>query len=494
MTSRTIVIGAGVAGMTSALLLARHGHQVTLLDAFPMAAPTLRGFHRQGVYFDTGLHYTGSYGSGEILHRYFRYLHLPELQRTGYDPNGFDHIRYPNHNLEFSFPTGYDRIRETLHAAFPQERDGIDTYLTDVRTAFDASPFLNPERDFSQDDLGAMPQDITLSAYLNRTFTAPRLKSILSIHSLLYGVSPDEGPFSNHARIVGSYFQSVHGIQGGGLAIVRAFEQAMESAGVQTRYGQKATRIVLDSAGSLCGVATDQDEILPATQVVCTTHPGVLIDLLPPEAVRPAFRRRLRALEDTPSAYMLFGIADTPVDLLERRNLFICPDMHVPDFFHPERSPEDGPFYVAATEQAGKADKRAIIVITPGYAEALASWADSRPGRRPEAYRQHKAERLHTIRARLLALAPELRSVRFIDGATPLTLRDYMRTPSGSLYGARHSIHQFNPVPATRVPGLLLAGQSIVAPGLLGAVVSAFLTCGFCIGHDVIRKELRRCR
>jgi all-trans-retinol 13,14-reductase len=61
------------------------------------------------------------------------------------------------------------------------------------------------------------------------------------------------------------------------------------------------------------------------------------------------------------------------------------------------------------------------------------------------------------------------------------------------MYGTGHTIDQFNPIPATRIPGLLLAGQSVVAPGILGAVISAFLTCGFIIGHDTIREELIAC-
>ena len=53
MTPRFVVIGAGVSGMSAALLLARHGYAVTLVEKFPLPAPTLRGFFRQGAYFET---------------------------------------------------------------------------------------------------------------------------------------------------------------------------------------------------------------------------------------------------------------------------------------------------------------------------------------------------------------------------------------------------------------------------------------------------------
>jgi all-trans-retinol 13,14-reductase len=84
--------------------------------------------------------------------------------------------------------------------------------------------------------------------------------------------------------------------------------------------------------------------------------------------------------------------------------------------------------------------------------------------------------------------------IEIIDGATPLTLRDFSNSPAGSLYGAKHRVGQYNPMSGTRIGGLYLIGQSIVAPGVLGAVISAFLACGSILGHDRLRKELTACR
>jgi all-trans-retinol 13,14-reductase len=48
-------------------------------------------------------------------------------------------------------------------------------------------------------------------------------------------------------------------------------------------------------------------------------------------------------------------------------------------------------------------------------------------------------------------------------------------------------------MPMTKIKGLFLAGQSILLPGILGTMVSAFVTCGCMVGIDLIRKELRQC-
>jgi all-trans-retinol 13,14-reductase len=42
--------------------------------------------------------------------------------------------------------------------------------------------------------------------------------------------------------------------------------------------------------------------------------------------------------------------------------------------------------------------------------------------------------------------------------------------------------------------GVYLAGQAVTAPGVLGAALSGFVTCGTILGHDRIMKELMECR
>ena len=486
-----VIIGSGISGMTAALLLARQGFKVTLVEKFRAASPTMRGFSRQGVYFDTGLHYTGSFAPGEILDVYFKYLGLEGIVRAPFDPHCFDRLRYPDHKVEFQLPVGYEQIRIRLCENFPREAKAIHTYLDDVRKNFEHSPFLNLDHKVSIDDLGIPANTITLESYLNALTNDRLLKSVLGIHALLYGVPPQETAFSEHAKIAGSYYQSVHGIVGGGLSVVRAFEAALETSGIEVRYGNGAKQVQLTPAGKICGLVLDDNEVIETDQILSTIHPAKLLDLVPEGAFRPTFIRRLRELVDTPSAYMLFGISEKPVQILERSNLFVCPETDVDNFFHSNRLPEQGPWYITSTKQHG--ETRGVVAIAPGSLQDVSTWKSSKIGKRPLAYRKHKQKRLDHMQSSLLKHVPELESVRFVEGATPLTLRDYMNTPTGSLYGIRHTVNQFNPAPATRIPGLLLAGQSIVAPGLLGAVISAFLTCGFIIGHNKLRKELRAC-
>ena len=110
------VIGAGTAGLTASLILAKNGHKVTLVEKSRKTAPLLRGFSRRGFLFDTGFHYSGGLEEGEILDLFFRYLGIRHrLQPEPCDPECFDLFRFNKPEMEVRFPFGFDRVRQPEH-------------------------------------------------------------------------------------------------------------------------------------------------------------------------------------------------------------------------------------------------------------------------------------------------------------------------------------------------------------------------------------------
>ena len=74
----SVLIGAGLSGLTAALLLARSGRRVLVLEQSPQPAPVVRGFSRAGHYFDSGFHYAGGLGEGGAFRPHFRHLGLEQ--------------------------------------------------------------------------------------------------------------------------------------------------------------------------------------------------------------------------------------------------------------------------------------------------------------------------------------------------------------------------------------------------------------------------------
>jgi all-trans-retinol 13,14-reductase len=68
--------------------------------------------------------------------------------------------------------------------------------------------------------------------------------------------------------------------------------------------------------------------------------------------------------------------------------------------------------------------------------------------------------------------------LRFHELSTPVTQRRFVRTPEGAMYGVEMTAKRLNS-PALRVrtplPGLLLAGQDVISPGIPGAFMGGLL-------------------
>jgi all-trans-retinol 13,14-reductase len=122
-----------------------------------------------------------------------------------------------------------------------------------------------------------------------------------------------------------------------------------------------------------------------------------------------------------------------------------------------------------------------VLALVDG--EAFAEWLKNEgagdSAQRSEAYLAFKdwvGERLVAQFLRYFpALAPML---RFHELATPLSQRRYVRTPAGSMYGLEMTDERLMS-PAlklrTPVPGLLLAGQDVMGPGVQAAFMGGMM-------------------
>lgn len=493
MTYDYAILGAGVSGMTTAAILAKHGFSTVVVEKAPRTAPVIRGFRRGDFLFDTGFHYTGGLGADGILDIFFRYIGFDGLiQKRKYDEDGFDIFRSLNPRIDHSLPVGYDRILEELSERFPDDRSAVGTYLQAVRHVCDSLPYINLESELQKQRAAGEGSEGTLKEFLDHLTDNEDLKGILSMHCLLHGSYPWEVPFALHACVTGLYYQSAHGVQGGGLSIVNAFDNRLPELGVEVKTGQGAARLSLSPAGTLEGVVLENGEIVPCEKCISTVHPKLLLRMVPESIFRPIYRKRLAALEESSSAHILYLSFDGPSPSLEGRNLFLFSTPGFPRF---DASVEDRPMYVASAGRQKSGEQNGCVVICPAESSETEAWASSQRANRPKEYAAFKREIGERLLRRLDDFFPGFSSrADVLEQATPLTMRDYANTPVGGLYGVKHKVGQLNPLPQTRLRQLFLAGQSIAAPGLLGAMISAFLVCGYILGHEQLREELRQCR
>ena len=156
----------------------------------------------------------------------------------------------------------------------------------------------------------------------------------------------------------------------------------------------------------------------------------------------------------------------------------------------------------ALTEAMAGAERVRNIATAPGADHggdvvlglAQADWGEVT--RRREAgeaeYRAYKDALVGAVVGSMRADHPDWEIVR-VEGSTPLTTWRFLGSPSGATYGHYHSVAQMGRYRIgshTRLRGLLLAGQSVAFPGICGAMMSAYMTCGEVLGAERLIGEL----
>lgn len=489
-----LVVGSGVSGLTNALLLARAGQRVAVVERAGQCAPLLRGFERWGVQFDTGFHYAGALADGEGLRRFFNLLGLSQhLEIEPMRANGFDRILSAEQRLHYDFPVGGDEIVRSLCDKFPTEQAAIRRFIADTLQVSDHLPYINPSVAIDQLSAFDRADDISLNDYLVALTANPMLRRLLSLHCLLHGIASERVPFRFHASVIGPYFRSASTIVGGGLALANAFERSLNAAGVDLICDAQVNRIQLSSSGGVEGVELGDGTVIHSQTVISTIHPRYTLNCLPERVFRPIYRKRLSGLDESMSACILFGRCRQPLEMLRGRNLYLLPRV--------AQHQQDGGglqgeklLYVTAANATSGSDCGGFMVIAPTDAAQFVSWQGSRFGQRPECYTMYKQQLSEQMMAQLEQLQPELLAqMDRYEFATPLTLRDYMHSPDGALYGVQHQVGQYPLQAITRIKGLYLSGQALIAPGVMGAMISGFSTCATILGHDRLVGELKQC-
>ena len=135
--SRVVIIGSGLGGLECGYILARHGHDVTVLEQCRQIGGCLQSFSRRGSdgvprLFDCGFHYVGGLDEGQSLHPIFRYFGLLDLPWKKMDEECFDEVVFVGEEGTRSYPhaSGHENFAARLSEAFPEQRAGIEKFTT----------------------------------------------------------------------------------------------------------------------------------------------------------------------------------------------------------------------------------------------------------------------------------------------------------------------------------------------------------------------------
>lgn len=287
---KVIVIGAGVAGLATATLLARDGYPVTLIDKLPEAggrAGTYETPEAPGFRWDTGPSW---YLMPEAFDHFFRLCGTTTQQ--AYDLVDLEpaYRLYPENREKVDLSTGVDKVADLYESIEPGAGARIREYLDEASDSYqialdyflyttfkDLRPIMG-QKDV-QDRLGNLAGLLTkdLESKVSALFKDVRLKQVLQYPAVFLSSQPAKTPalysLMSHTDLV----EGVRYPMGGFDAVVKAVEKLAKEAGVVFKLGAEATaiRTTFDEnrtskKGALTSVAAKVSRALPTKKADVT--------------------------------------------------------------------------------------------------------------------------------------------------------------------------------------------------------------------------------
>ena len=498
---RVVVIGAGVGGLVSALLLACRGLDVTLVERAATPGGKMRQVQAGGAAVDAGptvftmrwvleqiFHSAGASLAGSL-----KLSPLEVLARHAWGP-------------EQRLDLFADAARSTdaiARFAGPDEARRFVAFCAQARKVYDAleGPYIRSERpsllrmagDLGPRGLGVLAglgPFATLWRSLARHFRDPRLQQLFGRYATYCGSSPFAAP-ATLMLVAQVEMDGVWAVEGGMLAVATALADLAQRRGATLRYGTHCEEVLVHD-GRASGVRLAGGETLATDSVVFNGDVAALGEgLLGAETRRaaPAVAPASRSL-----SAMTWAIhAPTNGFPLVRHNVFFCADYAAEfrDIFQHRRLPREGTVYVCAQDRddSGTASAGQTRGTAPGGAERLLCLVNA-PANGDlgqfEPSEIESCEQTHFALLRRCGLTID----RTADNTLLTTPADFNRlfpATGGALYGqaSRGWMDSFRrPSSISRLPGLYLAGGSVhPGPGVPMAALSGQLAAATLMAH-----------
>lgn len=323
-----VVIGAGVAGITAAIHLAKHGHKVLVIEKNARPGGRCDRIVHDGHAFDTGptllvmpLLYEAEFAALGVPLR-----EMLELQRV--DPTY--HLVFDD-GSQLPLTSDLQSMYGLLEAIEPGSYQGFLSYLTEGERHYRLGVPAMVQRDFRRwtdfFNLANVPLLYQVKPLANhyrhmaQFFTNPRLKAAFTFQDVYMGLSPYEAPATFSMM---PYSELAHGVwypKGGMYEIVEALGLLARQAGVEFNLNSPVDKINIQDNRAV-GVRVEGQDV-PAEAVLANADlPYVYQELLPRE---PRAARLLRKRYSC-SVISFFWALDKPYPSLPPHTLFLADD------------------------------------------------------------------------------------------------------------------------------------------------------------------------
>lgn len=437
-----VVIGSGFGGLAAAAILAKAGKRVLVLEQHTKAGGCCHTFGKNGLEFDTGIHYIGRMQEGSLGRFMLDQITEGQLDWAAMSsPFDIMILEGPNGQKQFPMYSGEKAYVQGLKEKFPQEKAAIDKYIKLVKvvsrgvlhaiflkllplpvvqllskcgllTRF--SPFLRASTQ-------------SLAEVLQQLPASPELRAVLSYIFPTYGVTPSQGTFAMHALLVNHFLEGAFYPRGGPSEIAFHTIPVIERAGGAVLTRAAVQSVLLDSAGKACGVSVKKGQKL--VNIYCrivVSSAGLFntYEHLLPESARclPGVKQQLGMVRPSLGMISVFiCLQGTKKDLgLQSTNYYVYFDTDMDKAMEHylskprEKAAAHMPFlFISSSAKDPTWEDRfpgrsTMIVLAPTSYEWFKEWQEEPEGKRSNDYETLKNSFVEASLSVVLKLFPQL--------------------------------------------------------------------------------------
>lgn len=489
-----VILGGGMGGLLCGTLLSMEGYKVAVLEKNIQAGGSLQSFSVQGKLFESAVHYIGSMQQGQTLYKIFNYLQI--IDKLGLEPlekECFDEIVIGN--KKYPLAQGYENFIAQLAIHFPHQQQALEQYIFKIKYVCAHFPLYNMRTGSIKEKLKVAHW--RLDETINQLIDDPLLKKVILGNHMLYAGHESYTPFFVHALIQNSYIESSWKFKNGSTQLAKSLCQLIKNN--QGEIFRNETVLKLHHTENKITSAETDKGMYIGKYFISSLHPTVTYALTQAPSIKPITKKRILSTPNSIAAFMINIVVKPNTITYKNHNTYIHLDSNIwADLEQENETPQSvGIFYYQDKNNPRYADRISILSYMPF--SFFEKWQDTAHtiaagNNRPQDYITYKnliANRIIEKIQHHFSLSKS--DILAMDVCTPLTYRDYLNIPQGSMYGILHNTNDLmNTTYATRtkLDNLYLTGQNINLHGILGVSVTALLTVAELTGLDYLVNKI----
>jgi all-trans-retinol 13,14-reductase len=496
-----LVIGSGLGGLSSALILAKEGLKVCVLEKNNQYGGNLQTFSRDKLIFDTGVHYLGGLSKGQNLHHFFSYLEIiNDLELEKMDENGYDKITFEGDEIEYPHAQGYENFVKQLSQHFPDERENLENYCEEIQRVCNYFPRYNV---VGQNNYNEEILHLNTKRFIESITSDQKLQAVLLGSNFLYAGDSENVPFYVHALTVNSYIQSAYKCVKGGSQISKLLIRKLREYGAEVYKHSEVSEMIFDNSNVLSSVKTVQGKEYFAKQFISNIEIRSAIRLIGENRLKKSFLNRILSWEPVSSCFSVYLVLKPNSVHNFNYNIYhFSSEETVWNAFKYKKENWPETYMLSSTPAKLHPEfAESFTAISYMNFDEVKQWENTcntivNEQERGKQYEKFKFEKAEKMIDALEKKFPDIRnSIKNIYTSSPLSYRDYIGSFDGNMYGYVKTSE--NPLktmvsPRTKIHNLFLTGQSVNMHGILGCTIGAFNTCAEILGKELIDERLTK--